>query len=169
MTGVQTCALPILKEKVKNSLGEKTLRYPGYTGKIKFLRDCGLLELGPVQFKSQKIVPLDFLVHLLSPKLHLQAAGDWLAMRIVVSGKKDGEKCTHIFELIDEIDLKNHFTAMARTTAFPAVIAAKMITSDLIREKGVLFPEIIFTANFYEPFISKLASSGIIIKHEVTF
>ncbi|UCE06912.1 MAG: hypothetical protein JSW07_02415 [bacterium] len=155
-----------MKGKITSDLGEKTLHYPGFADRVKFLKSCGLLEDKPVLLDSTEIVPLDLLVHQLAPKLKLGPEGDWLVMRVIVKGIKDAKKQTHIFELIDEFDAVTQYTAMARTTGFPATYTARMIVNGLLSEKGVQFPEQIFIAERYDSLLSNLAGYGIQIIHK---
>lgn len=154
-----------MKNKITNHLSEKTLRYPGFTDHMKFFIDCGFLDKNSISIGTAEVVPMEFLVHLLTPRLKLGPKGDLLVMRIVVKGLKKGAEKTHIFELIDQYDPVSKYTAMARTTGFPAVIAAKMIANESIVEKGVLFPEQIYTGQRYELLVKSLAEQGIIISH----
>jgi len=154
-----------MKGKVKNHLAEKTLRYPGFVERIKFLKDCGLIDTKPVSIASAQIAPIELLIHQLTPKLKLGPAGDWLVMRVVVKGIKDGIKQTHLFELIDQFDPKTQYTAMARTTGFPATIAARMISDGLITERGIQFPEQVFEGERYDYLLSGLEKYEIKIRH----
>jgi len=154
-----------MKGKITDHLSEKTLRYPGFADRIEFLKDCGLIDTTPVSIGSTQIAPIELLIHQLAPKLKLDPAGDWLVMRVVVRGKKAGTKQTHIFELIDQFDPKTQYTAMARTTGFPATIAARMISNGSIIEKGVQFPEQVFWGERYDYLLSALKSYGIQLSH----
>ena len=99
--------------------------------------------------------------------MKLSEEGDLLAMRIIVKGMKNGKQQTHTFELIDHYDPETHYTAMARTTAFPAIITARMIADDTIKSKGVQFPEQIFSTGSFHNFTSALENYNIRINHEV--
>lgn len=152
-----------MKGEISGSLEEKTLRYPGFAAKIKFLLESGLLETRPIKIAGQKVVPLDFLIKLLEPKLKLGPKGDLLVMRIVVKGYKNNRPQVQHFELIDEYDPVTRYSAMARTTGFPAICAARMLTERNITKRGVLFPEQIFTGSLYSDMISALSAMGVTI------
>jgi lysine 6-dehydrogenase len=154
-----------MKDKVADHLAEKTLRYPGFTGRMKFLRACGLLDSSPVRVGDAEVDPMDLLIQLLTPHLKLGPEGDLLVMRVVVKGLKNGDECTEVFELIDKFDPETRYTAMARTTCFPAVIAARMLANGSIAERGVRFPEQIFTGDRYHRLMSELEEQGIVITH----
>lgn len=153
--------------KVTDLLVEKTLRYPGHADKIKFLSDCGMLVDRPVKIGKCEVIPLDLVIHQLSPLLTLGPDGDILVMRIYVKGKKDNKTEIHTFELVDYFDRKTNFTAMARTTAFPAACAARMISNGMIKEKGVKFPEEIFIGENYDFFIRVMKDHNINIRHVI--
>ncbi|MGB6865746.1 MAG: saccharopine dehydrogenase C-terminal domain-containing protein, partial [Candidatus Aminicenantaceae bacterium] len=87
-------------------------------------------------------------------------------LRVVVSGRKSGEPATHVFEMVDYFDEENNYTSMAKTTAFPASIAAQMILNGEITQRGVVFPEEIFLGELYEPFIAALKLRGVLITHQ---
>jgi len=116
---------------------------------------------------AAKIVPLKLLIHQLSPKLKLGPAGDWLVMRVIVKGMKNEKKQAHIFELIDQFDPEIQYKAMARTTGFPATCTARMIVNGLIPEKGVQFPEQIFTEDRCAYLMSELKDYGIQMTHSI--
>lgn len=154
-----------MKGKITDHLAEKTLRYSGFAERIRFLQECGLLETIPVNVGAAEIAPREQLIQLLTPKLKLGHKGDILAMRVIVKGLKNQKKQTHIFELIDYYDPETKYTAMARTTCFPAVCAAIMISNKSIFETGVHFPENIFSGNRYDQLVSQLAKKGITMTH----
>lgn len=156
-----------MKGKVSGNLEEKTLRYAGHAEKILFLKQCGLFDTSPVAIHGADVSPRDFLVHQLSPLLELDSAGDILVMRIVVNGSKEGKEQTHTFEVIDYFDPKTNNTAMARTTVFPAVIAARMIANGDITDRGVRFPEQVITGEKFKTFAAGLEKQGIALKHSV--
>jgi len=152
-------------EKVKHNLFEKTLRYPGHTERIQILRQCGLLKTDPVKVDGNSVIPRQLLFANLEDALKLGPEGDILVMRIVVSGTKDGKNHRHEFELIDYYDKKKKETAMARTTGFPAAIAARMITDGELNETGVWFPEQLFINNRYDKIVERLEDRGVKVTH----
>jgi len=152
---------------IGNSLVEKTLRYPGHVACIKVLKNCGLLDGNPIEIDGQKISPRDVVIELLGEKLQLGPEGDILVMRVIVEGIKDGKEERHIFELVDYFDVETGYTAMARTTGFPAVLAARMIASDELPEKGVFFPEQLFIGKRFERLVEWLAQKGVEVQHRV--
>jgi lysine 6-dehydrogenase len=120
-----------------------------------------------VRVKGVEVVPRDVLVHQLGSSLQLGPEGDILAMRVVVGGVADGVHRTHTYELVDFMDPQTGETAMARTTSYPATIAARMIASGTITERGVLFPEELFAEAHGDHLFSELEKRGVEVSHEV--
>ncbi|MBI4064426.1 MAG: saccharopine dehydrogenase NADP-binding domain-containing protein [Elusimicrobia bacterium] len=116
----------------------KTLRYPGYVEKLKFLRDMGLLSSEPVKINGTSVLPRQLTGHLFNEKLSGFAVGDLVALRAVLKGKLkeeeldpalrwDDEKSGAqevVFEALERSDSKLGFSAMERTTGFGAAAAA---------------------------------------------
>lgn len=159
-------SLPVtVGDKIKDSLFEKTLRYPGHVECMRVLIECGLLDAGPVRVDGADVVPRDVLIKLLEDKLQLGPEGDILVMRVIVEGLKEGKEQRHVFELVDYFDAANQYTAMARTTAFPAVLAARMMASNDLPERGVFFPEQLFTGDRFEIMTDELAKKGVTVEY----
>jgi len=159
-------SLPVtVGDKIKNSLFEKTLRYPGHVACMRTLKECGLLDENPVRVDGSDIVPRDLLIELLEEKLKLGPEGDILVMRVIVEGLKEGKEERHIFELVDYFDAATQYTAMARTTGFPAVLAARMMANNELHERGVFFPEQLFIGDRFEIMTDELAKKGVTVEH----
>ncbi|MFQ6070923.1 MAG: saccharopine dehydrogenase C-terminal domain-containing protein [Candidatus Aminicenantales bacterium] len=156
-----------MKGKIKKELAEKTVRYPGHARVVRMLKRCGFFSREPIQVGKQKVIPLEFTAAFLESKYALGEEGDVTLMRVEVSGKKSGESRTHVFELLDFYDPETRTTSMARSTAFPASIAAQMIASGEISQRGVVFPEDVFQGSLFKPFVRELKKRGIAIKHRV--
>ncbi len=154
-----------MKGKVKDGLSEKTIRHKGHTKGIKVLMGCGLFSSRPIRLRNQKVIPRDVLVRLLDSKMKLGKKRDVTLMRVIATGRKQGKFMTHVFEMIDYYDSKRHYTSMAKTTSFPASIAAQMIASGRIKKRGSLFPEEVFQADLFEPFMEELKNRGVVVTH----
>jgi len=152
-------------DKVKNNLFEKTLRYPGHVEKIQLLKNCGLLEKETVRVGDAEVSPFEFMEEVLGQKLKLGPEGDIMVLRVLVDGVKDGKHQQHVFELIDYFDPQTGYTAMARTTCFPAACAARMIVAGDLAETGVWFPEQLFLGDRFEKLVSELAVHNITLSH----
>ena len=65
--------------------------------------------------------------------------------------------------MIDHYDTQKKCTSMAKTTSFPASIAAQMIASGEIKNRGSLFPEDVFQDELFKPFLNELNSRGVTV------
>src|SRR5687768_9842101 len=72
------------------SMEYKTLRYPGHAHIMEAIRELGLLDLEPVDVKGVKIVPRDLVVAAIGPKLRKPDGKDLVALRVIVTGTKNG-------------------------------------------------------------------------------
>ena len=155
-----------MKGKIRDKLYEKTVRHRGHAMGIKTLMECGLFSRRPARVGGRQVIPREVLEFVLDTQMKLGTEKDVTLLRIVVSGEKSGKPTTHIFEMIDFYDEEKSYTSMAKTTAFPASIAAQMITSGEITERGSLFPEDVFDAELYLPFMKALKECGVVVTHE---
>ncbi len=155
-----------MKGKIEGKLYEKTIRHKGHAMGIKILMECGLFSRRPVRVGSQQVIPREVVELVLDSKMKLGKEKDVTLLRIVISGKKSGKPTTHIFEMIDFYDEKQGYTSMAKTTSFPASIAAQMITSGEITKRGSLFPEDVFHSELYYPFMKALKECGVVVVHQ---
>ena len=69
---------------------EKTIRWPGHWQSIDTLKECGILDLDPFEFKGTIIRPRDFFLSLVEPKL--RPAGRPGRLCNVEYGHKSGQK-----------------------------------------------------------------------------
>ena len=154
-----------MQGRIKGSLAEKTVRYPGHARAVKSLKAWGLFSREPLRVGRNEVVPREFLRTILDEKWKLGKEGDVTLMRVVVSGKKSGQPINHIFEMVDYFDPEKQYTSMAKTTCFPASIAAQMIVAGKIIKRGVLFPENVFQDELFAPFVKALKDRGVVITH----
>jgi saccharopine dehydrogenase-like NADP-dependent oxidoreductase len=120
------------------NMAEKTLRYPGHTAKVEFLRELGFFDTGLLRAGGQKVRPLDVTTAVLTKAWQIGEEEDELtAMSVEVEGLKDGRRIRHRCELLDRTEFDGTLS-MARTTAFPAVLAAKMILAGHITGPGII-------------------------------
>lgn len=152
---------------IKDELAEKTVRHRGHVEGIETLKACGLFSREPICVGGQDVVPREILEAILDSKMRLGEEKDATLMRIVASGKKSGKPSTHIFEMVDCFDSQKNYTSMAKTTSFPASIAAQMIVSGKIAQRGVVFPESVFHAELFQPFMDGLKARGVVVSHKV--
>ena len=153
---------PELKE-----FAEKTVRWPGHFDGVDTLKECGLLDLDPVEFEGQKIVPREFLLSMITPRLQpREGETDVCVMWNSVVGKRDGKKTRIDYYMWDEADTELGFSAMQRVTAFPCAIAARLIARGLINQKGIVPPEDCIQGAVYTTFMAELAKRNINILEE---
>lgn len=143
---------PQLKE-----FAEKTVRWPGHWQGVKTLKECGMLDIKPISFKGTKIVPREFLLSMITPRL-LPNKGetDVCVMYNTLEGKKGGKKVKIEYYMWDEADKKNGMSSMMRVTGFPMAITARMIGRGEIKELGIVAPEDAITSELYKKFIKEL-------------
>lgn len=157
--------LQTMKGKIRGDLYEKTVRHRGHAQGFKTLEECGFFSTDPVQIGGQRVIPRQVLEALLEERLKLGEEKDATLLRILVSGTKSGVPQTHVFEMVDYGDPEKKYTSMARTTCFPASIAAQMIASGQASVRGVVFPETVFAQDLYPFFMEGLRKRGVIVSH----
>ncbi len=120
--GSSTC--PWTMEGIVKEYDYKTVRYVGHYEKIKTLLELGFFEQEPVNVKGCKIIPRQLSHVLLTKKIDFSKDKDLIVLRVTALGKKNGRETEIVYDLIDYQDDKTGFTAMERTTGFPAAIVA---------------------------------------------
>lgn len=147
-----------------NEFAEKTIRWPGHFEGVNRLKECGMLDLTPVEFKGMKIAPRDFLLAVMDTKLKpLEGDTDVCVMWNTVTGTKDGKKMRIDYYMWDEADTKNGISSMGRVTGFPAAIGARLIGRGEIKKKGILAPEDAIEGKVYQKFMNELRKRNITI------
>lgn len=135
-TLVDTLAVPFMKEK--------TMRYPGHAALMDALRVAGFLSTDELDVGGTKLRPRDLAAALLFPRWQYEPGeADLTAMRIVAEGTLRSAAARLVFTLVDHFDEETGTTSMARTTAFPCAIAARLLASGKLRRPGVIPPELL--------------------------
>jgi len=148
---------------------EKTIRWPGHWDGVQTLKECGLLDIKPVDFKGMKIPPREFLLSIISPKLQpLEGETDVCVMYNTLTGEKNSQKMKIEYFMWDEADTENGISSMARVTGFPVAITAKLLLTGEIKEKGIVPPEDCIKGALYEKFIEELTKRNINILEVAT-
>ncbi|MEK6798273.1 MAG: saccharopine dehydrogenase C-terminal domain-containing protein [Planctomycetota bacterium] len=144
---------------------EKTLRYPGHVELMRAFRETGFFDKAPLDVGGVSVRPLDVTSKLLFPKwTYAEGEEEFTVLRVVVEGVKNGAGVRLTYDLHDEYDRATNESSMARTTAFPNVIAARMVARGDIRGTGVRPPELLARqSGVYEHFEDQLRLSGISI------
>jgi lysine 6-dehydrogenase len=158
-----TDGLSTLTQTMKGvkEMDEKTIRWPGHVAQIRTLIECGLLETHPVFMDGQRIVPREFVSRVLSERIRLGKEKDLTLLRVDVTGKTEGRRIRHRYQMIDHYDSRRKLTSMGRTTAFPCSVATKMLGAGLIQQKGLIPPELAFRGTLRQKFIKQLHDMGI--------
>ncbi|MGC8609024.1 MAG: saccharopine dehydrogenase family protein [Thermoplasmata archaeon] len=162
-----TDGLRTLLKTIKNpgEMWEKTLRYPGHVEKIRTIRELGYFDKEYVKIGSESIRPFDLSVKLFDKSLKRDDIHDKLIMNVEVKGVKNEESRTISWSVYDEYDDKYNMSAMSRTTAFPPAIMAEIISEKLVKERGIVPPEIIgMDDGIFRRMIGELSNEGIKIE-----
>jgi lysine 6-dehydrogenase len=150
-----------------DEMWEKTLRYPGHAEKIRMLRALGFLDEKKVDVGNISVSPKQVTASLFEQKLHRSKVRDIVALRVEVSGIKDGKQVTCLYHLLDFYDEKQKVTAMARTTAYPASIMAQLMLKDALKARGVMPVENIGRDNeLFRVLISELQKRHVTVTEE---
>jgi lysine 6-dehydrogenase len=147
-----------------NEFAEKTIRWPGHYEGIDTLKEFGMLDLTPVEFRGMKIVPRDFLLSAIGPKLKAaEGDADVCVMWNTVTGTRNGHKMRIDYYMWEEADTENGISAMGRVTGFPAAIGAKLIGRGEIEKKGIVAPEDAIEGKVYQDFMEELTRKNITV------
>lgn len=143
------------------SMEYKTLRYPGHAQIMEAIRELGFLGLDPVDVKGTKIIPRDLAVAVMGKKLTKPKGLDLVALRVVVTGTKNGAAKTLGWELVDYYDEQHGISSMMRTTGYSLSITGQLQARGEIKPAGVYTPDECMPAELY---IAELAKRGIKIR-----
>lgn len=154
-----------LKDKVTN-LYEKTVRYPGHWNKMKVIAELGYLEDTPLDIEGIVTTPRAISEKILLPKMAGVSNEDITVVRVEVTGKKNGNKVKHQWDMIDLYDHGRSITSMAKTTALPAAVFAKWIANKNITETGIVAVEEVIINERFQPFIDELEGLGISFEYK---
>jgi len=160
-TGGGISTLPFAYEGKVDVMEYKTLRYPGHASVMRPIRELGLLDLQPIEVKGQSVVPRDFFIAAVRPKLYKPQGQDLVALQVQVTGQKGGKAARVGFRLIDRYDAEHGISAMMRTTGYSLSITGQMQADGRVSKKGVHTPD---EAIPFQPYVSELAKRGIRIE-----
>jgi lysine 6-dehydrogenase len=148
-------------ERQIKTMEYKTLRYPGHAHLFRAIRELGLLDSEPLQVNGVSVSPRSVFAAAAEPRLRKEDSPDIVVLRVVVEGKKGGDRWRVTHELIDERDDANGISAMMRTTGYSLSITALMQARGVITQPGVHTPDECVPAEIY---LSELGSRGIAVK-----
>jgi len=148
---------------------EKTVRWPGHWGGVQTLKECGMLDIDPVEFQGKRIVPREFLLSMIVPRLKPNPGeGDVCVMYNTVKGVKNGKPTTIEYHMWDEADKRTGISSMMRVTGFPVAISVRMLAKGEIKEHGIVAPEDGIYGDKYQWFVRELEKRNINIKETIT-
>ena len=133
----------------------KTVRYPGHYEKIKTLLDLGFFDQSPVDVKGNKVVPRQLSHVLLTKKIDYPQDPDLVVLRVTAVGRHKGKKAVMTMDVMDFQDRKTGFTAMERTTGFPAAIVAHHLVRGLAPKGAVPLEKAIIPVLFICDFLKR--------------
>ncbi|MGC8915372.1 MAG: saccharopine dehydrogenase C-terminal domain-containing protein [Thermoanaerobaculum sp.] len=135
-TALDTVPIPLMEEK--------TLRYPGYRDKVLLLRESGLLSPEPVEVAGVRVAPLAVTAAALAEAWRFgESEADLTVMKLEAEGVFAGVEEKRTLLLYDVFDPATGLSSMARTTGFTATAVLRALRQGLVREPGVLPPEVL--------------------------
>ena len=146
------------------TIQNKTVRYPGHFAQLRAFYDLGLWRTDTVQVGEQEVAPRNLFHALFEPLVTHPEEKDLVVIRILATGRKDGEPAQVVLDLMDFFDDETGFTAMERTTGWDAAIVAGMMARGQT-PKGAVPVELGVQP---ERFVQELAKRGIEVKTKLT-
>src|SRR5262249_34407698 len=132
VTSGGTSTMPMSFEGRIANLDYKTVRYAGHHAKFRTIKELGLIETEPVKVGDVEVVPRDVFHAVVAPRIDFPEDKDLVVVRVVCRGIKGGRSATKQIDILDFYDDSTGFSAMERTTGFPAAIVCEMITDGLV-------------------------------------
>lgn len=159
---VETLVVPDMKEK--------TLRYPGHVELMKVFRHAGFFSTEPVEVEGVCLRPVDLFSKLVFPSWSYgPGEEDLTVMRVIVRGSRDGRRVTLSWDLLDRYDRRREQSSMARTTAFPCAIVARLIDQGRVEARGVIAPERLGDDSvLFRHVLTELGERGVSCSYEET-
>ncbi|MEM1043476.1 MAG: saccharopine dehydrogenase C-terminal domain-containing protein [Bacteroidota bacterium] len=155
-TAGKLSTLPLDLQGRVQRLDYKTLRHPGHAAAMRAVLALGFGEDRSVDVRTH----LSYR-DLLTRRLRQRIGGtphDAVLVRIRLDGRADGEARALTFELVDRYDEATGFTAMQRSTSFPAAAVAMLLATGVVPGGGAAPPERIVPP---EPYFGDLAAHGL--------
>lgn len=155
------------------TLKEKTLRYPGHIELMRVFRATGLFSEEPIDVRTGAVAgsaaaraavrPRDLLAALLFPQWTYEPGeADLTVMRVEAHGTDAAGRAARVaYDVLDRHDPATDTTSMARTTAFPAAIVARMLLSGRIDAAGVHPPEALAGMGVVDEILAEHARRGV--------
>jgi saccharopine dehydrogenase-like NADP-dependent oxidoreductase len=119
-------------------MSELTLRWPGHYELMRAFGAAGLFSERPVDVGGASVRPIDLVSKLLVEAWTFEPGEeDLTVMRVEV--ESDTRRLE--FDVLDRYDRASDTTSMARTTAFPCAIVARLLADGTLDRPGVFAPE----------------------------
>ena len=160
-TGGGISTMPFAYEGKVDVMEYKTLLYPGHVDVMRPIRELGLISNEPIEVKGKKVVPRDLFIAAVHPKLFKPEGHDLVALRVTVSGVKDGKPASTTFQLLDYYDAEQGISAMERTTGYSLSVTGQMQADGRVSAKGVHTPD---EAMPFKAYVEELGKRGIEIR-----
>ena len=148
---------------------EKTLRYPGHRELMGAFREAGLFDTQEIEVGGCRVRPRDLLARLLFPKWTYEPGDEeFTILRVDVEGAEHDRGVRYIFDLYDEYDAAARTSSMARTTAFPCTIMARLVAKGQFTDKGVVPLELAARQEgLFDTMSRELARRGVTLNQRV--
>ncbi len=125
----------------------KTVRYPGHFEKFQVFKELGFLSEETQTFRNEEYVPRELFTKLLEPTLTEESEKDVVIMQVSCHGE-DGQSIN--YSILDFFDEETGFSAMERTTAYPAAAVLQMQVEGEVSAGAVPIERSVPTARFLE-------------------
>lgn len=166
VAGGGTSTMPWTFEGKVKTLWNKTLRWPGHFTEWQSYMRAGLLETDLIEVNGVKVSPRDVFHAVIEPKIRAKPGEqDFVIVRVLATGWKEGKNAQALVQLIDYFDEKTGFTAMERTTGWDGSIKAILnVQGDTLR--GVNSAEVAVSGARY---VSELRKRGFNLTESLQF
>lgn len=128
--GTSTC--PESFEGRLKTYDYKTVRYPGHWAIVRAMFELGCFDESVTLRDGTQLAPKALLRQLMEDRLAYPEVPDIVLLRVTVAGRHKGRPRTIQYNLLDRHDPTTGFTAMERTTGFPAALVAHMQARRLV-------------------------------------
>lgn len=147
----EVATMPIAyKEKGVKNVAFKLALPTLFEERLRFLIENGLGSQEKIRVKGVEIAPRDFLLEVFETKPGTKTGtpDDMKLLRVIVTGMKDGKKCTYEVET----DLHHHPWGLSNghfSVGFPGAVTAKMLARGQVKEKGFFTGEQVIDTDIY--------------------
>ncbi len=156
--GTSTC--PQTWEGRLESFDYKTIRYPGHWAQIRTLFELGFMDERFESADGKHFEPVKLTQRLFEQRLTFPDVRDIVLLRVLVRGEHQGRPRSLQYDVFDRHDEATGFTAMERTTAFPAALVGHFQARGLI-EPGARPLEVCVPPQRY---LDELAQHGVAVQ-----